>query len=210
MDKKNPANSIHDAICRALNNRRNGGSDLGAFHEFARARIDADIFTFFEIERDKDCRACLERRRLRAALSRIAFHAGVRFDDLEDDERRELNRNGLAAMEEHLDFDIVLQERHGIRDEVFLDVDLLVIALIHEHVFIFFLIEILHLADLKVRLANGIAGTEVVLKDTAGNQALVLRLDEGNAFAGFDMLTFDDHIRFAVDLDLKVFAKILS
>ena len=183
--------------------------DFGAFDEIARARIDFDVFAFFDVERHVDFIASFERGGLGATRRSIAFDTRVGFRDFEHDERGQFDADGASTIEEHFDFDVVFEEGHGIFDVLGIDVDLFVVRLIHEHELVFLLIEVFHFAHFEVGLADRIARTEVVRQYVARDEAFVSRLYEGNAFTRLDVLAFDDDKRLAIDFDLEILSEFL-
>src|SRR5207248_10578058 len=67
---------------------------------------------------------------------------------------------------------------------------------------------VLHLLLFDVGAAHLLAGLEVLLQRSPGDQRLVAGADESRALAGLDVLELDDHERFVVDQDLEPVAEL--
>ena len=186
------------------------GLNFGAFDEFAGASVDFDVFAFFEVKGHGDFGSSFEGSGFGATGGGVAFDAGIGFDDLQDHECRKLDADGFPTMEENLDFDVVLEEADDVRNVGLVDMDLFVVGLIHEHVFVILFIEVFHFADFEIGFAYGVARTEIVFEDASRDEGFVFGFDEGNAFARLDVLTFDNDKRLTVDLDFQILAKVLS
>ena len=144
---------------------------------------------------------------LRRAGGRVALDARVGLRDHRLDEGRQLDVDRLAAPEDHVDVQVLLQVGARVAHLLGRERDLLVALRVHEHELIAVLVDVLHLALLDVGLVERLAGAEGAVEHATGAQVLQLGAHERAALAGLHVLEVDHHERLAVELDLEAVAE---
>ena len=79
---------------------------------------------------------------------------------------------------------------------------------VHEHELVAFVIQELHVAGFEVRAIDLFAGTEGVVQHAAVEDVTQLGTYHSSAFAGLEVLEFDDFEGSPVDFDFKPLAEI--
>src|SRR5262245_13304580 len=168
----------------------------------AAPRIHLDHVTLVEEERNLDHGAGLERRRLRAASGCVAADAGIRLGDLQLDEVRQLDGDGVAVDEEDLDLGVLLEEVACLADVLRRERDLGIGVEVHEVVGVV-LVGVLHAFLVEIDQLDLLTRAEGVVDDAPEFHVLQLGPHEGAPLAGLDVLEVDDAVRLAVELDLQ-------
>ena len=122
--------------------------------------------------------------------------------DLHLDRARHLDVAGPLVDEEDVDLGVGQHPPHRVAGDVARDLDLLVVAAVHEDRRVAGVVEVLHLARLGAHRAELLPGAEGLVLDRAVVDLAQLGAHEGAALAGLDVLELDDLEDLAVDLDV--------
>ena len=118
------------------------------------------------------------------------------------DRARHLHVAGPLVDEEHVDLVVGQHPPHRVADDLARDLDLLVVAAVHEDRRVAGVVEVLHLARLGAHRAELLPGPEGLVLDRAVLDLAQLRAHERAALARLDVLELDDLEDRPVDLDV--------
>ena len=118
------------------------------------------------------------------------------------DRARQLHVAGPFVDEEDVDLVVGKQPLHRVADHVGRDLDLLVVAVVHEDRRVAGVVEVLHLARLGAHRAELLPRPEGLVEHRAVLDLAQLGAHERAALAGLDVLELDDLEDRPVDLDV--------
>jgi len=150
----------------------------------------------------------LEGGGLRDVGGGVALLARLALGDDGLDEVRQLDVEGLAPPEEHVDVEVLRQELPGLADLLRRERGLFVGLRVHEDELIAVPVEVLQLVVFDVRFLDPLAGAETAVEDTTVLEVLQLRAHEGPPLAGLHVLEVDDGEGLAIQFDLETVAEL--
>ena len=157
---------------------------LCAFDIARVAGVDDEEGVLFDEEGNLDFESGFEASAFGGGGDGIAFDGGFAFDDAQGDGVGDLQADGIAVMQENLDFVIFADELEFVLDHVTGHGELLVRGVVHEDVVLFvFVVEVLAWDDFKIGDFNAILGLVCFLEDLFGTDIFGLEFDEGGAAA---------------------------
>ena len=156
------------------------------------SRIDTDLVTLVDEDRNADRSAGLNGCGLLNVGSRVTLYTGLALGDKKLNEYGRLNRENVALPGKDLTDSLLLDEAEVVVKLLLSDRSLIVALHIHEVVKITVVVEILHLLTLDECLLKLSSRVERGLGNTAGDDVSHLGANESRALTGLNVLELND------------------
>ena len=166
--------------------------DLYSFEIFAGTGVDSDLVAFVDEHRYLDLGAGFNNCKFGDVGGGVAFYARFCLGDLEFDERGRLNGEYVALVGNETAGIAFFDEFEVFGEFVGIEGNLIVGFHIHKVVKIAVGIAVLHIFSFNYCGGEFCGGVKGLFNDRTGNDVAEFGSYESGAFAGFDVLEFDD------------------
>src|SRR5665647_2323446 len=208
VPRRSDSNSRSSACLRALCRAEVRGRALScgaltsdAAEVAAIARVDLHLLAGHDEQRDLDLQAGLDGRRLGAAGRPVTLQAGLGVGDLELDRRGHVDEERDALVDGHRDRAVLEEVVLGVAHRLFRDDELRVVGVVHEHVAVAVVVQVLHLAAVHGGRVDLGVGVERAVDDLAAQHVLELRAYDRVALARLVVLEPDDAPQLTVEVE---------
>src|SRR5919204_5805113 len=174
---------------------------LGALEILTGPRIDLDLVSALDEQRNVDAQTRLDRRRLGGPGRRVALEPELRLGDRQHDRRGEVDADGRSLVFAQHRRHSVGEVAHGVAELIRVERDLVVRGGVHEVIVRAIPIEELHGAVVEPRALETISRLERALDNVALPHVAELHAHLRAAAPELDVLELDDLIQVAVELD---------
>jgi EF-P beta-lysylation protein EpmB len=179
-----------------------------AFDVLAASGVDLDDVSNFDETRDTELGTSFHFRGFGDIGCRVALGPGGRIDHFEFDVRWRFQDDRIVVEQGDRAGHPVFEILPGIAGDLRLDFILFEGGRIHEHIIFTLAVEILDVGLLDISTFQRVATFVRSIEHGTTNQVSHFALVERISLAGFNEEHFDHDVRFAIDLNLKTFAKI--